>query len=33
MAMPKYAEDYLREALRLNPSYAAAQSALDALSR
>jgi len=33
MAMPKYAETYLREALRLDPGYSAAQSALDALSR
>ena len=31
MAMPKFAENYLREAVRLDPAHAAAQSALDAL--
>lgn len=33
MAMPEYAETYLREALRINPAYAEAQSALDLLRR
>ena len=31
MGMPRYAEDYFRDALRINPDYGEARSALDNL--